>query len=177
MLRKNKQAVVENLKNKIEGASSIFLADFTGINVKGITQLRRDFRASKIGYLVAKNTLIQRAVADGPLEKLNDYLNGPTALVLTQDDGVAAARLISEFAKEHKSGLEIKVAVMADQILDAETVKRLANLPDREVLLALLLGSLNSPLVTFVSVLNQTVGRVVRVLDQIRQVKESQEKK
>ena len=173
MLEKEKQAMVEDLKKKIEGATSIFLADFTGINVKDITELRRDFKQSNVGYLVAKNTLIKRAVADGLL--LNDYLRGPTALVLSPDEGIAAAKIISVFAKEHDSALNVKVAVMADKIVDSSKVKDLANLPGREVLISLLMGSLNSPLVGLVSVLNGTVSRVVRVLDRIRQVKQSPE--
>ena len=175
MLEKEKQAMVEDLKKKIEGATSIFLADFTGINVKDITELRRDFKQSNVGYLVAKNTLIKRAVADGLLVGLNDYLRGPTALVLSPDEGIAAAKIISVFAKEHDSALNVKVAVMADKIVDSSKVKDLANLPGREVLISLLMGSLNSPLVGLASVLNGTVSRVVRVLDRIRQVKQSPE--
>lgn len=175
MLRKEKQSVVEELKKKMEGASSIFLANFTRINVKDITTLRKNFRESNVEYLVAKNTLIRRAVADSPLEKIHDYLTGPTALVLTQDDGIAAAKIIDAFARDRESGLELKMALMADKIFDAEAVKVLARLPDREVLLARLLGGFNSPIVGFVSVLHGTLGRVVRVLDQIRQVKQSQE--
>jgi large subunit ribosomal protein L10 len=175
MLRKEKQAVAEDLKNKIEGASSIFLADFTGINVKDITTLRRDFRQSDIEYLVAKNTLIKRAIAGGPFEKLNDYLAGPTALVLTKDEGVDAVKIISNFSKDRALGMDVKVGVIDEKLIDAETVKSLASLPGREVLLARLLGGLNSPVVGFVHVLNGTLSRVVRVLDQVRQVKQSQE--
>ena len=175
MLGKEKQVMVEDLKKKIEGATSIFLADFTGINVKDITELRRDFKQSNVEYLVTKNTFIKRAVADGPLAGLNDYLRGPTALVLSPDEGIAAAKIIGVFAKEHESALNVKVAVMADKIVDSSRVKDLANLPAREVLIARLMGSLNSPLVGFASVLNGTVSRVVRVLDRIRQVKQSPE--
>ena len=175
MLRKEKQAMVEDLKKKIEGATSIFLADFTGINVKDITELRRDFKQSSVEYLVAKNTLVKRAVGDGTLAGLNDYLNGPTALVFSPDEGITAAKIIGNFAKKHESVLNVKVAVMADKIVDSSTVKDLANLPGREVLMAQLLGSLNSPLIGLVSVLNGTISRVVRVLDRIRQGKQSQE--
>jgi large subunit ribosomal protein L10 len=175
MLRKEKQAVAEDLKKKLEGAKSVFLADFTGINVKDITRLRRDFRQSNIEYLVAKNTLIKRAVADSPLEGINDHLSGPTALVLSADEGIAAARIISKFATEHDSGLNVKAAMMASKVFDGSMVAKLARLPGREVLLAQLLGGLNSPIVGFVSVLKASIGNVVRVLDQIRNVKQSQE--
>jgi len=175
MLKKDKQAVAEDLKKKLEGAKSVFLADFTGINVKDITKLRRDFRQSNVEYLVAKNTLIKRAVADSPLEEINDYLAGPTALVLSADEGIAAARIISKFAKEHDSGLNVKVAMTANKVFDGSMVAKLASLPGREVLLAQLLGIFNSPIVGFVSVLKTTVGNLVCVMDQIRQVKQSQE--
>ena len=175
MLRKEKQAVAEDLKKRIEDATSILLADFTGINVKDITELRKDFRQSNVEYLVAKNTLIKRALADSPLKEIGDYLNGPTSLVLSSDEGIVAAKIISKFAKEHDSALEVKAAVMDDKIVDGSMVKSLAGLPSREVLLSQFLRGLNSPLSRLVYVLSGTIGRVVRVLDQVRQVKQSQE--
>lgn len=177
MLRKEKQAVAEDLKKRIEGATSIFLADFTGINVKEITELRKDFRQSNVEYLVAKNTLIKRALVDSPLKGIGDYLNGPTSLVLTPDEGIAAAKIINNFAKGHDSALEVKAAVVDDKIMDGSMIKSLASLPGREVLLSRLLGSFNSPLSGLVYVLSGTIARVVQVLDQIRQVKQSQENK
>ena len=176
MHKKQKQATVDDLKQKIEGAQAIFLADFAGINVKDITRLRKNFREASVEYLVAKNTLVTRALDGGQIEGLEGYLEGPTALVLAPDDGVGAAKIISEFSKDREAPLKIKVGVMANKVVDASVVDSLAKLPSREVLISKLLGSLNSPISGLVITLNQTLGKGVRVLEAIRQQKEEQAK-
>jgi len=173
MLRKEKVTIVDELKKKLETAKSIFLTDFTGINVKDISELRRTFQKASVEYLVAKNTLVKRAVAETPLQKLDPFLTGPTALVISEDDGAEAAKIISRFAEGHQS-FAVKVGLMTDKIISPDQVKVIACLPAREILLARLLGSLHSPISNFVFILHQTTARVVRALDQVRQAKESQ---
>ena len=175
MLKKEKSALVEDLRKRLTSAQSIFLTDFAGINVKDISQLRKIFRESSVEYLVAKNTLIRRAVADTPLDRLEPYLTGPTALVLTEDDGINAAKIISKFAEKHET-FSIKAGVMSDKIVDPGQVKCIASLPAREVLLSRLLGSMNSPITGLVYVLNDTVARAVRLFGRIAEAKQSQEK-
>ena len=128
MLRKDKVAVVDQLKKKLENAGTIFLTDFTGINVQEINKLRRDFREVSVEYLVAKNTLIKRAIADTPLEQLDSYLRGPTALVIAEDDGVQAAKVITGFAREHDT-FTVKVGVTDNKLISPEEVKAIASLP------------------------------------------------
>ncbi|MEA1996879.1 MAG: 50S ribosomal protein L10 [Gemmatimonadota bacterium] len=175
MLRKEKTAVVDELRKKLEAAKSLFLTDFTGVNVKDISSLRNSFREASIEYLVAKNTLIKRAVADTPLDQLNPFLTGPTSLVISGDDGVEAAKIITRFVKD-KHSFEVKVGVISEHLVDSGQVKNIAALPAREVLLAQLLGTINAPVANLVFILNETAGRVVRVLGQVRDARQSQEK-
>lgn len=174
MLKKEKTALVEFLRERLTSAQSIFLTDFTGINVRDISELRRSFRESSVEYLVTKNTLIKRAVADTPLDQLEPYLVGPTALVLTDDDGVNAAKIITKFAQKHVT-FSVKAGVMSEKFIDPGQVKSIASLPTREVMLSRLLGSLNSPITGLVYVLNDTIARAVGVLSRVAEAKQSQE--
>ncbi|OGF97043.1 MAG: 50S ribosomal protein L10 [Candidatus Glassbacteria bacterium RIFCSPLOWO2_12_FULL_58_11] len=174
MLRKEKSHYIEDLKKKLAAADSIILTDFTGVNVKDISELRRQFRQASSEYLVAKNTLIKRAVADTPLEVIGPYLAGPTSLVLAGDDGVKAAKIIVKFAEEHQS-FAVKAGVLSQKLFVGDQVKKIASLPSKEVLVSKLLGCLNSPVTSLVFVLNDTIARAVRVLDKVRQAKQVQE--
>jgi len=174
MLKKEKVALVEDLRKKLTGAQSIFLTDFTGIDVPDISQLRRSFRESSVEYLVAKNTLIKLAVADTPLDQLEPYLNGPTALVIAGDEGVSAAKIITNFAEQHES-FSVKVGVISEKIIDPGQVKNIASLPTREVMLSRFLGCLNTPVSGLVYVLNDTIARAVRILGRIAEAKQAQQ--
>ena len=174
MLKKEKIALVEGLKKRLTSAQSIFLTNFTGIDVKDINELRRSFRESSVEYLVAKNSLIKRAVADTSLDQLEPYLVGPTALVLTDDDGVNAAKIITRFAEEHGS-FSVKAGVMSEKIIDPGQVKSIASLPTKEVMLSRLLGLLNYPITELLYILNDTTARAVRILSRVAEAKQSQE--
>lgn len=172
MLRKDKEAVVDELREKLTSARSVFLTDFSGINVKSVNELRRKFRGASVEYLVAKNTLIKRAVAGTALDQLDPFLNGPTAMVVSRDEGVQAAKVIDQFVRDHQS-FHVKVGVLAEKLVDAGQVKVIANLPSREVLLAKVLGTMNAPIANFVFVLNETVARSVRTLDAVAKTKQA----
>lgn len=174
MLKKEKTTVVEDLRKKLTSAQSIFLTDFTGINVKDISELRRIFRNSSVEYLVAKNTLIKRAVADTPLDQLEPYLVGPTALALTGDDGVNAAKIVAKFTEKHET-FSVKAGVIREKVIDPGQIKSIASLPAREVILSNLLGTLNSPITGLVYVLNDTIARAVRILSRVAEAKQTQE--
>lgn len=173
MHKKDKIAAVDDLKVKLEKAGSVFLADFSGVNVKDVSSLRNSFREAEVEYLVAKNTLVKRAVADTPWEGLEPYLEGPTALVISDDQGMAAAKIIFKFHESHKS-FKAKVGMMSNELVDADTIEQLAKLPTRDELIAKLMGSLNSPITSLVHVLNDTVARAVRVISQVAKAKESE---
>lgn len=174
MLRKEKERVVEDLRQKLASCGSFILTDFSGINVKDITELRKTFRAAKIECLVAKNTLIRRAMKDMPYEKnLDQFLNGPTAIVISGDTGVEAAKIVSKYA-EGSQKFQVKAGMLANNVIGSAQVKEIASLPPKEVLVARLLGTINRPVTGLVYVLNDMIGRAVRVIDQVRQAKEAQ---
>ncbi|MBW7995800.1 MAG: 50S ribosomal protein L10 [Candidatus Glassbacteria bacterium] len=172
MNKKEKQAAVDELKDKLSRAESVFLTDFTGVNVKDVSGLRNSFREAEVEYMVAKNTLVRHAVQDTPWQSLEPFLVGPTALVISSDQGVTAAKIISKFRENHE-GFKPKVGMMNEQVVDASTIEQLAKLLTRDELIAKLMGSLNSSISGLVFVLNDTIARAVRVLAQVAKAKES----
>ena len=171
MHKKQKVSVVEDLKDKLGSAESVFLTDFTGVNVKDVNSLRNSFREAEVEYLVAKNTLIKRAVAESPWQGLEEFLEGPTALVISKDQGVTAAKIISKFREDHES-FKPKMGMMNEQVVDAAMIEAMAKLPTRDELISKLMGSLNAPITNLVYVLNDTIARAVRVIGQVAAAKE-----
>ena len=151
-------------------AESVFLTDFTGVNVKDVSALRSDFRQANVEYMVAKNTLIRRAVAESPWAGLDSYLEGPTAMVISQDQGVTAAKIISKFRETHES-FKPKVGMMNEKVFNAEMIEVLAKLPTRDELISKLMGSLNAPITNLVYVLNDTIARAVRIMAKVAETK------
>ena len=172
VIRPEKVAMIAEFKATIENAKGVVMADFRGIKVAQDTKLRRKMREAGIEYTVIKNNMASIAAKEAGIEGLDDYLKGPLAMVSSDKDPVAAAKLISEFIKENRI-MEIKGGLVEGKVIDAEGVKSLANLPSREVLLARLLGSMQSPITGFVTVLQGNIRNLVYALDAVRQQKES----
>ncbi len=135
-----------------------------------MTELRANARKVDCGVRVVKNTLVRRALKGTDFGPLDAHLEGPTAIV-TSADPVAPAKVLSDFAKEHKN-LKILGGVLEGQALDVAGIEALAKLPSREVLVAKMLGTMMAPVQNFVGVLAAVPGGFVRVLEQIRQQKE-----
>ncbi|RMH70990.1 MAG: 50S ribosomal protein L10 [Gemmatimonadetes bacterium] len=179
MKRSDKTIVVNQVAAKLQNAQAIYLADFTGLNVASISDLRNKFReeAAKHGieleFQVIKNTLIRIAAAEAGIEGLEPYLEGPTAVAFSSDIAVPA-KVLTDFSKEHDGLPQVKAGVVEGDLFTADQVKQLATLPPREVLLSQLLGSLQSPIQGLASVLQQTVSKFVRVVDAIAKEKETQ---
>lgn len=165
-----KKAKVKELSGLMKAAQIGVLVDFCGLNVAQDTELRNKLREANIKYSVIKNTLARFAINEIGLEELDPILNGPTALATSEDDLIAPARVLCDFAKENKA-LEIKAGFLEGRVIDAETVKTLASLPSREVLVAQVLGGLNAPIAGFANVLNANLTGLVRALDQISKQK------
>lgn len=140
-----KKAITEGLVQRIGRAGTIYLADFTGLGVAAMGELRAQLRAQGAEIVVAKNTLARRAFDGLGLPDLSDHLRGPTALVLGTDDPVAAARVVKEFAREHENRPVVKVGIVDRRTVPAETVSRLADLPPRDLLLGAIAGGLTAP--------------------------------
>ena len=170
-----KQAIVAELKEKLTGAKGAVLVNYRGLTVAQDTKLRRrQLREAGVDYRVVKNTMTRIAAQEAGLEGLDVYLEGPTAMAISTTDPVAPAKIITDFVKEHKlQVLEVKAGLVEGNVIDENGVKALASLPSREVLIAKMLGSMQSPITGLVNVLQGSIRNLVYALDAVRQQKES----
>ena len=169
-----KQAIVAELKEKLTGAKGAVLVNYRGLTVAQDTKLRRQLREAGVDYRVVKNTMTRIAAQEAGLEGLDAYLEGPTAMAISTTDPVAPAKIITDFVKEHKlQVLEVKAGLVEGNVIDENGVKALASLPSREVLIAKMLGSMQSPITGLVNVLQGSIRNLVYALDAVRQQKES----
>ncbi len=167
-----KKEVVAEFSARLASAQALVLAEYRGLPVEKITQLRAKARASGVYLRVLKNTLARRAVQGTPFEKLADQMVGPLAYGVS-DDPVSAAKLLHAYAKENDK-LVIKGGAIPGQVMSAKEVGSLASLPSREELLAKLMGTMLAPVTTFVQTLNQVPSKFVRTLAAVRDQKEQQ---
>ena len=148
MIKKNRQikeAKVVEIKEKLEKAQGIALADYQGLTVVEDTMLRKSLREAGVEYKVYKNSLVTLAANELGLSDLGQYLEGPVSIAFGYEDATAPARILNDFAKDHKK-LELKAGIVEGQIFDKEKVSQLATIPSKEVLIAKLLGSIKAPL-------------------------------
>lgn len=143
MKRSDKEQLVVELRDKISSASALYYTDFTGLNVKRMTDLRRKLRAAGVEYVVIKNTLALRAVSESGL--VSSKLKGPTGIVVGKD-ALMAAKVLTDFAKANDQKPEVKGGVYEGKEVDAAMVAKLAAIPPRDVLLSMLAGALQAPL-------------------------------
>jgi len=167
-----KKEVVAEFSARLAKAQAIVLAEYRGLPVEKITQLRAKARASGVYLRVLKNTLARRAVQGTPFEKLADQMTGPLAYGVS-DDPVSAAKLLHAYAKENDK-LVIKGGAIPGQVMSAKEVGSLAALPSRDELIAKLMGTMQAPVATFVQTLNQVPSKFVRTLAAVRDQKEQQ---
>jgi large subunit ribosomal protein L10 len=147
-----RQEEVAVLTDRFKGSPNIYVTDFSGLSVGKITELRRRLRAAGARYVVVKNTLAQRALAANQISVLDDHLAGPTGLVVTGPDPLAAAKVLSDFAREHQKP-KVRVGLVEGRAVDPAYVKRLGELPSREALLGQFAGCLNGVLYQMVGAL------------------------
>ncbi len=141
-----KKALVEQLVEKIRNSPAGVLVDYKGINVEDDTNLRRELREAGVDYSVIKNTMIRFAAKELGFEAFEEHLNGTSALAIsTTDDVVAPAKILGAYAKKHEN-FKIKAGYLEGKVIDAEEVKKLSNMPSKEVLLAQVLYSFNYPI-------------------------------
>ena len=149
-----KQVVINEIKEKLDKASSIVLVNARGLTVVQDTDLRRKLREGGVDYKVYKNSMISFAVEGTDFAEVKPHLEGPTALAISYEDATAAARIISKELKAMPA-LEFKAGVIGKELYDAKGVAAIANIPSREELLSRLLGSLKSPVSTFARLISQ----------------------
>lgn len=172
MNREGKQQIITDFHDKLVAAKAVFLADFRGMNVEKATALRNELRKVAVDYKVVKNTLLDLASKETDKAVLASHYAGPTAVALSYDDPVAAAKVLAKFAKDNQNVFKLKAGVLSGKAINAAEIQALADLPSREVLLAKLLGSLNAPVANFVRTLAAVPGSFVRALDAIRAKKQ-----
>ena len=139
-----KQARVDELKDKFESSVSTIIFDYRGLTVAEVTELRKQLRESGVDMQVVKNTLLRRSASDAGFEDLEDIFKGPTAIAFSEEEVVAPAKIISEFADDHEA-IELKGGVIEGKIATLETIGKIAKLPSREGLLSMLLSVLQAP--------------------------------
>lgn len=170
--RQEKAVVIEEVSAEVAQAKAIVVAEYRGLSVGKVTDLRKQARGAGVYLRVLKNTLARRAVQGTPFEGLADSMVGPLIYGIGSDP-VAVAKVLSNFAKDNDK-LVVKGGAMANQVLDVNGVKALATLPSREELLAKLLGTMQAPIATFVRTLNEVPTKFVRGLAAVRDQKQEQ---
>lgn len=151
--RSLKEAKVAEIKEKLEKAQGVVLSEYQGLNVEEDTQLRKELREAGVEYRVYKNTLVTLAAKELGIEGLDQYLQGPVSIALGYDDPTAPARVLNDFAKNHKK-LQLKAGVIQGELFGEAQIKEIASIPSRDVLIAKLLGSFKAPLSNLAYLLN-----------------------
>ena len=139
--KNDKQGLIDGLREKLGSANAVYYTDFTGLNVKRMTDLRRRLRKANVEYVVIKNTLALRAVNESGL--VSQQLKGPTGVVVAKD-AITAAKVLSDFAKENDQKPSVKGGIYEGKSVDEALVKKLATMPTREEALSIFAGYLNS---------------------------------
>src|SRR5687767_5324408 len=170
MKKPEKDKLVAELKAKLDGAKALYYTDFTGLNVKRMTDLRRRLRKANVEYVVIKNTLALRAVNEAGL--VGTRLKGQTGLVIAKD-AVVAAKVLSDFAKENDARPAVKGGLLEGKALNVEQIKKLASMPTRDQMLAELGAGLQSPMAAFLGALNGLFYMFAGALEGLRAQRES----
>ena len=167
-----KQQVVAEIVEKIKAAQSVVVVDYKGLTVEEATNLRAKFRAANVDYVVYKNTLMRRALAELNITGMDELLQGPSAFAFSMGDAVAGAKIIKEYIEADKRDtMQIKAGIIEGTVVDTKAVLALADLPPREVLVAKIMGSLNAPITNFVGVLSATLRSLVFAIEAVRKQK------
>jgi large subunit ribosomal protein L10 len=168
-----KAASVADLTARLKASSTAVLADYRGMTVGQMRDLRSKLRGGGIEMVVVKNTLVRRAAKAAGYEPLSAELVGPIAMLFAVEDVSAPARILNDYIKANRK-MVIRSGLLEGQVVKADVVTELADLPSREVLLSRLLGAMQAPLGNLASVLQAPLSKFARTLDAVRAQKESQ---
>jgi large subunit ribosomal protein L10 len=164
MVRQSKIDAVDRLEEVLSQSAIAVATDYRGLSAAEITGLRRRLREAGVEFRVVKNTLTRLAAEKAGREGFKSLLDGPTAIAFSHNDAVAPAKVLSEYLRSSRIALSIKGAMLEERILDAAQVQALAALPSREVLLATLLGTMQSPLAALSGVLAAQLRKILNVI-------------
>lgn len=164
--REIKEETVKSLSEKVAKSKTLTFADYHGLTVNQISDLRAKIKDAGGEVLVTKNTLMKRALAENKMQGANDQLVGPTATIFSYDDEVAPTKAVAEAAKV--TGIpKFKFGFFGRDFMDTAQVEALSKIPSRPELHAKLVGSLSSPIYGFVQVLSANIRNLVSILDQV----------
>ena len=147
-IREEKVTLVNEIAEKLQNSKSTIIADYRGLTVAEVTELRKNLRDAGIEFKVLKNTMTRRAADQVNLGEVNEYLTGPNAIAFSYDDVVAPAKILNDFAKTHKA-LELKGGIIEGKVINTAEVTALAELPSKEGLLSMLANVLQAPIRNF----------------------------
>jgi len=168
----DKKAIVAEVNEAAESALSAVLADYRGLTVDTMTDLRKQARENGVYLRVVRNTLLKRAVEGTEFECMQEALTGPTVLAFSQEDPGAAARLIKDFAKDNEA-LEVKALAVGGQLLDANQIDVLAKLPTRDQAISMLMSVMQAPITKLAQTLNEVPSKLVRTIAAVRDDKQA----
>lgn len=173
MRLEDKKRITEELARQLEESGTIYLTDFTGLNVKAITAFRAQLREQGLGYRVVKNTLMRRALEGLDLPDLSEHLEGPTALVLSESDPVGPAKVVKDFASEHDDRPVIKIGVVDRHAVEPEQIRRMAELPSHDVLLGSIAAGLTASVGGIVAVLGGLLRDITYLIPEVAKKNEA----
>lgn len=169
-----KELRINRLRERLEGAKCLYVTDFTGLDVAMMTELRARLTEAGVEYVVVKNTLARRALAEGPFAELVEHMTGPNAFAVSREDVVSAARILTDFARERERP-QITAGAIEGKVVSLDEIRRIASLPSREQLLAEVVGRARSPISGLVFVLHGLLAKFVRTVEAVRAQREAQE--
>jgi len=172
MVRPEKEKAVAKIAEKLTSSSGVYLADFQGLDVEKINELRNQLRDASVEFKVVKNSLARISVKNAGFEELLKYLEGPTAMAFCLADPMIGAKILFEFQKKNEK-LGLKACLFDGRVYDKDRVAEIAKLPGKEQILAQTVGTIAGPLRNLVNVIHALLFSTVNILDQIRKQKES----
>lgn len=168
----DKKRIVSEVAEVAAKAHSAFAAEFSGLTVRELTDLRARARTSGVYLRVVKNTLARRAVEGTDFQCMQSGLTGPLILAFSQEDPGAAARLVKDYSKETDK-LKVRVLSIGGQLLESSEINRLANLPTREQAISMLMAVIKAPIEKFVRTLAEPHAKLARTLGAVRDQKQT----
>lgn len=166
-----KNAVIEEYTEKFKEAKCIYVAEYEGIDVATVTDVRTKFREQDVEYKVLKNRLARISLKNAGISELDEHLTGANTYIIGYGDPVAPAKILQEFNKKNEI-LRLKAVLFEGQVLAAEEAKKIANLPSRDVLLGQFVGMLSSPMTKLAGTLQASMQKMVGVLNALKDKKE-----
>ena len=170
--REQKQAIVAEVADVASSAYSAIAAEYRGLTVDEMTELRKEARNNNVYLRVVKNTLARRAVEETDFECMKDGMTGPLVLAFSQEDPGAAARVINDLAKSHDD-LVVRMVSISGKLLEPSEISTLAKMPTYEQAISILMATMKAPVQKLASTLNEVPGKLVRTIAAIRDAKEA----